>query len=323
MASFSGRILPISSLRFVLASIVFLGHLGLPFLTQPQTGVLWFVRAFKDNAVDGPAAVIVFFVISGFCIHYPNRKGRPTTSWKQYYERRYIRILIPMGAAVALAYPLKFRLVVFGDSILWSLICEEFYYLLYPVFLRIQARIGWRGLLSIAWILSTCVILTKPRAMDYPSYGNGLNWIVGLPCWLLGAYLAARFESIIWKQVKPAEIWLWRLAVYSASVAASALAFHTPVGAPWTLNLFAILAARWLEKEIAYYRDRQPGVLERWGEMSYSLYLTHLHGFELASLLGFSAWIPKLVISGMGSLGFYAAVERPAHQLARRVSRRP
>src|SRR5580704_8707351 len=70
------RVLPISSIRFVLAAWVALGHFGIPILQAPQQGrILWVVRGLVNNAVSGQAAVIVFFVISGFCIHFPNRAG--------------------------------------------------------------------------------------------------------------------------------------------------------------------------------------------------------------------------------------------------------
>src|SRR6516162_9002412 len=42
----------------------------------------------------GLPAVIVFFVISGFCIHLPFRHFE-TLSIGKYYARRYTRILVP------------------------------------------------------------------------------------------------------------------------------------------------------------------------------------------------------------------------------------
>jgi len=47
--------------------------------------ILGAFRAFGEYAAfNGPAAVIVFFVISGFCIHFPNRNGLVVRSWKLY-----------------------------------------------------------------------------------------------------------------------------------------------------------------------------------------------------------------------------------------------
>ncbi len=37
-------------------------------------------------------AVVLFFLISGFCIHYPNTVGNVSPSWKTYFVRRFWRI---------------------------------------------------------------------------------------------------------------------------------------------------------------------------------------------------------------------------------------
>src|ERR1700730_15498400 len=92
-----GRLLAISSIRFILAMWVVVGHFGIPVLAEQQHGaLLQAARFLRNNAINGPAAVIVFFVVSGFCIHFRNRAGLVVRSWKAYYMRRYLRILIPM-----------------------------------------------------------------------------------------------------------------------------------------------------------------------------------------------------------------------------------
>jgi peptidoglycan/LPS O-acetylase OafA/YrhL len=70
----SERIKGFDSLRFVLAAWVVFGHFGffplLGFNQFSPSGRLAF--AVYNNIVSAPAAVIVFFVISGF-IHHPYR----------------------------------------------------------------------------------------------------------------------------------------------------------------------------------------------------------------------------------------------------------
>ena len=322
------RVLPISSLRFILAAVVVVGHAGsFPFFRDAHHGLLWAARALSNIAFDGPAAVIVFFVISGFCIHFPNRSGLTTPSWRAYYARRYIRILIPMTVAIVLSLPLHFSFGLFNSSILWSLLCEEIYYFLYPGILAVQRRLGWRWLLTIAGLLSLCVILTNPGTRNYTVYGPGLNWLLGLPCWLLGCHLAARFDVIRLRNVGTRQIWAWRLGAWALSVIVQILTFHTPIGSPWSLNLFAIYGVLWLEREIAFYRNRPAPWFEQAGEASYSVYLVHVHGFSLAELLGVealgakAAWVVMLMACGVFAALFYVAVERPAHKLARRLGR--
>jgi peptidoglycan/LPS O-acetylase OafA/YrhL len=62
-----GRVLPISSIRFILAMWVVVGHFGIPVLAEQQQGMLLQAARFlRNNAINGPAAVIVFFVVSGW-----------------------------------------------------------------------------------------------------------------------------------------------------------------------------------------------------------------------------------------------------------------
>jgi peptidoglycan/LPS O-acetylase OafA/YrhL len=326
----SGRILPISSIRFVLAIWVVVGHFSIPLLVEQQHGaLLQAARFLRNNAVNGPAAVIVFFVISGFCIHYPNRNGLQVTSWRAYYARRYIRILIPMTVAVALALPLKMQFGLFTNSILWSLLCEEIYYLIYPLLLKARDRIGWRNLMGLSWVLAFLTLLTNPHALDYPSYGPQLNWVLGLPCWLMGCLLAEKFDTHT-ARISTPQIWAWRGAVWLVSMALSGLTFHTPLRYPWTLNLFAVLGYFWLKQEIRYYRDpdRKP-VFESWGEASYSIYLIHTHVMWLLLALPFGVgltakeeWVWHVVLLAVFAPAFYWLVERPSHRFARAFAKR-
>lgn len=322
------RILPISSLRFVLATWVVLNHFPPPILREEQhTFALFATRAFITNSINGPAAVIIFFVISGFCIHFPNRKGLSVPSWKLYFMRRYVRILIPMAVAMLLSLPLGIRFGLFGDSILWSLFCEEIYYLLYPALLAIRDRVGWRGLMGLAWALSLAVILSNPSIRMYPGHGPALTWALGLPCWLLGCQLAERLENLSLSPVSRRQIWMWRGGVWAYSVAAFALTFHSPIRFPVTLNLFALIGVHWIEREIRYYRVGRAPTFEALGEASYSIYLTHPHGAAVWILLPLSHalhpwgnWFGSMVSCIVFTALFYRFVEKPSHRLARRLS---
>src|SRR3954463_9589743 len=108
----SRHVAGLDSVCFVCAAWVLFGHFGFFPLSSFVGGsprIHRVVEAALGNLFSGPAAVIVFFVISGFCIHYPFRDGRPLPL-KSYYSRRYVRILIPMAAAIALGVPLHLDL---------------------------------------------------------------------------------------------------------------------------------------------------------------------------------------------------------------------
>jgi peptidoglycan/LPS O-acetylase OafA/YrhL len=329
------RIAGLDQLRFVLALWVLLCHCqlvpdfsGLPHASLINSGF----RLFANNIFNPVAAVIVFFVISGFCIHLPYR-NQPKVALAPYFTRRFVRILIPMAAAFLLAVPLKVEFPLFSDSILWSLVCEEVYYLLYPALRMAAARIGWHKLFFIAFGFAFVLALTSLNKYDsthgiYPAFGPQLTWLLGLPCWLLGCILAERLDGFKAVAITPKQIWMWRFVVWGASWVCSVLKFHSPIGYPLTLNFFAILAFFWIQREIAYYQQRQPvPILEKAGAWSYSMYLIHLHAQAIYLLIGIPAlflplsWITHLAfVLGVCYL-FYLLIERPSHKLARHLSK--
>src|SRR5712692_5028489 len=192
------RVRGLDSIRFICAVWVMIGHAGpLPYvMDMDRSNTFGFlVRGVLHNFISGPAAVIVFFVISGFCIHFPYRHTK-AVELLPYFARRHIRILVPVATAILLGNWVGVRLPILQDSILWSLVCEEVYYSLYPLILKARARWGWASLIAVTFASAYAVVLTNPTAGNYPSYGAGLNWILGLPCWLLGCQLAERWDLI-------------------------------------------------------------------------------------------------------------------------------
>src|SRR5438105_9261680 len=127
-----------------------------------STRVGWLAKGLYAATINGPAAVIVFFVVSGFCIHYPYRNGEALRPL-QYYPRRYLRILLPLAGAIALANSVGVELSLFDGTVLWSIVCEEVYYLLYPFLLPLQSRYGWGTLIALAFAGATVVAWTDPN----------------------------------------------------------------------------------------------------------------------------------------------------------------
>jgi len=129
----SNRLLGLDSLRFFAALWVMMRHGAMPPLTEgagdeslPQT-IDWIWR----GAISGPAAVICFFVISGFCIHLPYANGKPF-DLGEYALRRFVRLTLPMLAAVVL-WRLFHGMGDFSKDWLagipaWSIVAELVYY---------------------------------------------------------------------------------------------------------------------------------------------------------------------------------------------------
>jgi len=220
------------------------------------------------------------------------------------------------------------ELSLFDGTVLWSIVCEEVYYLLYPFLLPLQRRYGWGTLIALAFAGATVVAWTDPTAGDYPSYGWQFNWLLGLPCWLLGCKLAQGSDSLQ-MPVSARAIWSWRFVVWVVSGALLGLRFHSPVGYPHTFNYFAILCYFWLRREIQYFRHADPPRWSEWGgKWSYSLYLLHLpaqvlFGQLMVPNMGFILnWLMRFGWTLGCSYVFYLLVEKPSHAFARWVGRR-
>lgn len=270
--------------------------------------------------------MIVFFVISGFCIHYPYARSLQIPSLSSYLVRRYLRIGIPLMVAIGMASALKVNLSLFNDSILWSLVAEVVYYGLYPSLLVGRRKYtSWAPLILGSVGMALVLASTNPTAGNYPSYGNWLNWVLGLPCWLSGCWLAERVQ----KREMPLatssrSIWIWRLSIWGLATICSILRFHSPMGYPWTLNLFAVAVVFWLAQEIAHCMAAPfPRWLEWAGTWSYSLYLVHLlslpvyHRLEIPNLGYFLNWVFLILVVLLCSYLFYLLVELPGHFVAR------
>ncbi len=328
----AARIRGLDSIRFICAAIVVVAHTGQPPLragidTHTLAGRL--LDGLLGSLTSSAAAVIAFFVISGFCIHYAHARTNTIRNLGEYYARRYVRILIPALAALAGAKMLHLAMSLFDQSILWSVAAEIIYYGLYPLLLLVRRRMGsWLPLIGLAYVGSVLVASTDPMAGAYPVFGLRGNWLLALPCWLLGCWLA---DLVIRGRTKGAERWVWPLrgVVWAAMIACSVLRYHTPIGYPWSLNIFAILVMVWLAAELNRYLTREPvGWLEWAGKWSYSLYVTHKLTFILLAPLYLEGlglvlgWTIRFGLLLAGAYVFYLAVERPSHLLAYAVGKR-
>ena len=350
------HILGLDHLRMLAAIWVTWSHIP-PFLHLsqiPNHSWPWLlVRAVYSSLINGQAAVFVFFVISGFCIHLKQASGRPL-EWKPFLAQRMLRLLLPlvpiMPLAIAMEWsPLMIRSASFawshesmarsiqaGNSILWSLVCEAVYYLLYPVLLKMARHWGWYRVASLAAVPALAVIWAFPEAKDVPNYGHLLTWIVGFPAWIAGCVLAEN-----WQLPSPpsrTRLWAWRLGLWGFSMATVILRFHAPFGLPWnglglSLNVFAWACLPWIRMELAAVKgSSKTSVLERIGGATYSLYLSHMVGIYMAKALtrqlpltgstrAFFQWSLAVLLVAAVAWAYYRFIEKPTHHLARSAGR--
>ena len=325
----------IDSLRFVLALIVVLHHLENPYAqalknSSPLFGK--YLGVFLANLFNGPAAVIAFFVISGFVVHNPIKNK--DYDIKKFLIRRWVRIGIPLIVVSTVAY--------FYDNFvittIWSLYCELVYYTIYPILRKIKG--SWRLKFQISFAIYLIMlfifcqndikslVLHKDLGYwgTYWQLGNYRSWIMGLPAWILGVLIA---EKLTTENIKNAAVTFrqlvnYRMGAFTLSVVLEFLKFHSFVSDMIVLNFFALLLFVWIQKEIYYYQNHAPNSqLEYGGKFSYSLYL--VHGMCIKFILSFLALniytypIFLVLIVGLSYLT-YLLVENPSHKLAQKLA---
>lgn len=324
----------LDSIRFILALIVVLSHCENPIETSLRYSSLAYLRPLGmllAVSFTGAAAVVAFFIISGFVIHYPNRAG--ISNKASYYSKRLIRVVIPLLAISLLGIP-------FGNpekAVVWSLYCELIYYIIYPALIIIP--LSWRNKLVASFAICGLVVLTagshevvslltrsdRNYHGEFWQLGIGLTWIIGLPCWLLGVNLAERIDTQR-QAVATSSILLIRAGIIALTIGVQVIKFHYYGSYIITLPLLAIPLAKWLEIEITYYKSHTPArFLEKWGKFSYSLYLCHpiiLAILAITLPLTNYTYLIYLIICVACSYGFYVVLERPAHLFAARISTR-
>jgi peptidoglycan/LPS O-acetylase OafA/YrhL len=97
----------------------------------------------------------------------------------------------------------------------------------------------------------------------------------------------------------------------------------TNPGYPWTLNLFAAFSTLWIEREIRFYKAGRKPLLEKLGEATYSIYLTHFSSGAIARTLPIYAampsgvaWFWTMLCCGTPAAAFHWLIERPSHRFA-------
>lgn len=325
----------LDSLRFVLALIVLLSHLpNAPseYLRSLDSPLAKGLSVLLNHAFLGPGAVVAFFIISGFVIHYPFR-DKPLQT-KQFLVRRWVRIGIPMIVSIVVAFQRG------GMTLIpiWSLYCELIYYTLYPLLRKIPG--SWKQKFWISFFASLVVMFIGSYRSElnallnqtndnyqgsYASLGDLWTWLVGLPCWLMGVIIAENIDAIR-RVVNRPKIYLIRAVVWGIAAIIVGLKAHWHVSYLFTLNLFAFPLAYWLTHEIIFFRTHTPNrFLEYAGKFSYSFYLFHfIIMMEFIRNFGMypSLYPIAIVVIIATSWLIFLLVEDPAHRFSKFLARR-
>ena len=244
----------------------------------------------------GWAGVALFFVLSGFCIHFSFlRAGRFDV--RRFFWRRFWRIypaylvalvvFLIAGRTPVLTGPGAFQLFThavflhnvshetfFGiNGVFWSVAVEMQLYLLYPVLLWGRARFG----------LARCLAATGGLALGWLAVagwrwgvsGHFITPVLTLPLltwfdWTLGACVAERFHA---GGALFARRWTWGTVLLTLFLASTLCKPLTVLSFPLAAAASAVLLDGALQ--VAWSQRAWVTALEFVGLISYSLYLWH------------------------------------------------
>jgi peptidoglycan/LPS O-acetylase OafA/YrhL len=238
----------------------------------------------------GYAGVPLFFVLSGFCIHYAQLRSPAPFSYGRFMWRRAWRIYPAYLAAIAVAllllpgplqsvHHLRKTLLLhlamlhnfFDHDIFelnpsfWTLPIEFQFYAGYPLLLWMRRKIGMTWATGVAVAVS--LVLVGWLCLRGGSAKIEANPLVFWGQWCIGALIAERFIQGRPILLKPARV----LPICLPLVLLATPSRYWTWAAPLWALVFAALIDAWVRRDARW--------LPRWtlwlGTISYSLYLLH------------------------------------------------
>jgi peptidoglycan/LPS O-acetylase OafA/YrhL len=350
------RILGIDQLRYVFALWVFFTHGGSPPLFNGHGDASFWetIQKCYGWCVNGQAAVMGFFIISGLCIHYPNIR-RNAIDLPSFYTARLLRLALPLLCCLGIALLLNYQ---HPDGLqravpIWTLYCEAIYYCIYPLVFWISKKGKFSLFLGIFSLLSFVMLIVwaDDRNMYFHEVGGKgeggfLAWkaaLLAFPCWLLGCLIGEHISdaTLIEKQLsrKSNLIW-WRISALLLSMVTFPLyrlGLHKGIiqfpflglffSSQFTLLIFGIFCFFWIKKEVIdtnFGTVRPNEKIEWWGISSFSLYLVHTLVIWLFSKIPASYfpgyllfWIFLFLALHLTTFVFYKLIEGPSHKISK------
>jgi len=244
----------------------------------------------------GYLAVPLFFALSGFVLarNYSSTFWRPRNFWK-YLVGRFARVypvyllslLIVVPFIVKAADQPKGWLVAMHLTLTqgwfvghytagwntpaWTLSCEMFFYLVFPLLIVPMRNWGWMRIIGVA--LTVCVL---PQAMWACGIPDLLKPIIHLADFLMGMAAARAFELLT--ERRPSGTWLYRIGLLGSG-ALIAYARYLPKSIPLNsllrpMNALVLLGLGLGGGWIARALSTRPIVYL--GKASFGMYILHI-----------------------------------------------
>ena len=264
------------------------------------------------------SAVMLFFLVSGFCVHYPYAASGRLFELKPYSIRRFLRIYPPYLAVVALGILIEwFRSHYFGEQItsaskilatvlmiqnygsepgqmdvnpsLWSLPVELELYLVYPFFYWLLMRNGIKRSMVVVGLVSLGALGLFLSTNLHTLYNNlnyignfAIYWII----WCAGALLAEWVKRDRLPRWRP---WLWIVMALTFSIAMVSYFLKLFIGIQelvWAGFYFLVILWGLTQKDpLKFLSSRMRKLFLSIGLISYSLYLIHFPFFKLCGAI--------------------------------------
>jgi peptidoglycan/LPS O-acetylase OafA/YrhL len=297
--------------------------------TQPES-FSFFDRAVALLSIPIPflrPSVMLFFLVSGFCIHYSYAALSRSWELKSYSIRRFLRIYPPYIAAVILCVLIEWILRVqfnqevsptgkvwqtvfmvqnysadkgqmYTNPALWSLPVEVELYVVYPIFYWLLRRYGIKWSMFTAAVVSigALVISLGPNLQNYNNtliqYGSyfAVYWII----WCAGALLAEWTKQDKLPKWQP---WWWGVMALTLvmGIAVTLLKLLIVIqelvwgGFYFTVMLWGMTQA----DPLGFLSTRMKQLFSFLGLISYSLYLINYPFFRLVGEIWISLFGTK------------------------------
>lgn len=284
--------------------------------SQPES-FSFFDRAVALFSIPIPflrPAVMLFFLVSGFCIHYTYAAAGRALEFKSYSIRRFLRIYPPYIAAIIFGVGIEWILStyfnqevsplskvlqtifmvqnyspdagqMYTNPALWSLPVEIELYFVYPIFYWILRRYGIKKSMFGVSIVSIAAlgILLGPNLQNYKApIDHGGHFAVYWIIWCGGALLAEWTRKDKLPKLRP---WFWiAMAVtFLMGIAVTLLKLLVVIqelvwgGFYFTVMLWGLTQAN----PLGFLSTKIRNIFSFLGLISYSLYLLNYPFFRL------------------------------------------
>ncbi len=302
------------------------------------------------------SGVMLFFVLSGFCIHYPYAATGKKLFLPSYAVRRFLRIYPPYFFAVVfsvicehivrhyfgqLASPkplvinslfmlqnyLPPRGQLLSNAALWSLPVEVELYIFFPIFYFLLRALAVLPTMAIVTCVSACALALSLAGNDYIPGNLALYWLV----WCAGALLAE------WLRKDKLPSWQWPCTIvmaidFVAAVACASLKVQLSIcSLVWSFAYFMLV---WWglsnPQKLVWLKSSFSRPFLFLGLISYSLYLFHSPFFYLfgniwAACVGAkpASYLLAILFALLAIIPAYFGyrfIEAPSHNLGRRLA---